>query len=135
MAFVTPTNPFMYVIGFTLAAPLALYRGPLNIFGLGLGISAIFATAGLPGPAIVAMLLTVGQIQGICDPTNTVNVWLANELRVDVKALMLRTLPYVWVMVFVALAILATFMIDWSPGDPPQKANAPVATMIEGGRA
>lgn len=135
MAFVTPTNPFMYVIGFTLAAPLALYRGPLNIFGLGLGISAIFATAGLPGPAIVAMLLTVGQIQGICDPTNTVNVWLANELRVDVKALMFRTLPYVWVMVFVALAILATFMIDWSPGDPPQKANAPVATMIEGGRA
>ncbi|MDK2971358.1 MAG: hypothetical protein PWP23_1113 [Candidatus Sumerlaeota bacterium] len=101
-----PKNPIMFVIVFGICAPLALYRGPLNMWGLGFGVAALFLAVGaIPAAAIMAMLLAVGQIQGICDPTNTHNVWIANELRVDVQALMFRTLPYVWGMVVAGLAL------------------------------
>jgi hypothetical protein len=103
---VVPSSFLGYVLGFGLAAPFALYRGPLNVWGLGFGLATMLMTSGeLPPVAIMAMLLTVGQVQGICDPTNTHNVWLANELRVDVQALMWRTLPYVWGMTFVGLLL------------------------------
>jgi hypothetical protein len=104
---IIPETPLGYVLLFGLLAPLALYRGPLNIWGLGFGVATILKAAGLPMAAIMAMLMTVGQVQGVCDPTNTHNVWLANELRVDVQALMWKTLPYIWGMVFVGLAIAA----------------------------
>jgi hypothetical protein len=109
---IVPSGPVGYVLVFGLAAPLALYRGPLNVWGLGYGIAALLLAGGnLSGAAVMAMLLTVGQIQGICDPTNTHNVWLANELRVDVQTLLWRTLPYIWLMVFVGLIIAAfTYM-------------------------
>ena len=90
-----------------LLAPLALYRGPLNVWGMGFGVASVLMSAGMPGPAIMAMMLSVGQVQGICDPTNTVNVWLANELRVDVLTLTRRTLPVVWALVFVGLLLAA----------------------------
>ncbi len=53
------------------------------------------------------MLKAVGQIRGVCDPTNTVNVWMANELRVDVQAFMWRTIPYIWGMAVVGLVVSA----------------------------
>jgi hypothetical protein len=103
-----PSTPLWYVIGFGLAAPLALYRGPLNVWGLGYGVTAILQSSGvIPPAAIMAMMLSVGQVQGICDPTNTANVWVANHQGVDVQKLMLRTLPFVWVAVFLGLAIAA----------------------------
>jgi hypothetical protein len=104
-----PSSRLGYVLLFGLAAPLALYRGPLNVWGLGYGVATLLlASNNIPPEAIMAMLLVVGQVQGICDPTNTHNVWLANELRVDVQALMWRTIPYIWVMVFIGLAVAAT---------------------------
>lgn len=111
---VVPNSPFKFVVFFGLLAPLALYRGPLNTYGLGIGVASILLAAGLPKEAVVAMLMMVGQVQGVCDPTNTANVWLANELRVDVQSLLWRTLPYIWVMVFVGLTV-AAFMIKWAP--------------------
>lgn len=105
---IVPSGALGYVVIFGLCAPLALYRGPLNVWGLGYGIAALLLTSGhLGGAAVMAMLLTVGQVQGICDPTNTHNVWLANELRVDVQTLMWKTIPYIWGMVFVGLSIAA----------------------------
>jgi hypothetical protein len=59
----------------------------------------------------MAMLLAVGQVQGICDPTNTANVWIANQQGVDVQAIMWRTLPFVWVAVFVALTIAGVWFL------------------------
>ena len=103
-----PSTAFAYVVGFGLAAPLALYRGPLNVWGLGYGVTAILQSSGvIPPAAIMAMMLSVGQVQGICDPTNTANVWVANYQGVDVQRLMLRTLPFVWAAVFVGLAVAA----------------------------
>lgn len=107
MSRIIPRNPFVYVALFTLAAPLALYRGPLNVWGMGFGIAAIFLTSGMNPGAIMGLLLSVGQIQGISDPTNTQNVWLANEMRVDVQKILWNTIPYTWLIALLGLIVSA----------------------------
>ncbi len=105
---IIPSSPWLYVLVFTLLAPLSLYRGPLNVWGMGYGMAAIMLASGsLPAAAIMGMLLSVGQIQGICDPTNTQNVWIANELHLDVQEILWRTLPYVWILAALGLAAAA----------------------------
>jgi hypothetical protein len=107
-----PSSPWSYVLGFGLAAPLALYRGPLNVWGLGFGVATILMTSGnLPAAAIMAMLLSVGQVQGICDPTNTANVWIANHQGVDVNTILFRTLPFVWGAAALGLGAAAVFYL------------------------
>jgi len=108
VAAVTPSNKLWYVIGFGLAAPLALYRGPLNVWGLGLGIAGVMqATGNLTGMLLVGMFMSVGAVQGVCDPTNTHNVWIANFLGEDVLAITRFLLPFIWVMVFLGLTLAA----------------------------
>jgi hypothetical protein len=105
MANIVPTNALMYVLIFTVAAPLALYRGPLNVWGMGYGIAAVFLASGMNPGAVMGLLLAVGQIQGISDPTNTHNVWLANEMRVDVQKVLWNTISYTWILAIIGLII------------------------------
>ncbi|MBN2571854.1 MAG: citrate transporter [Ignavibacteriales bacterium] len=104
---IVPNSPLFYVIIFTIAAPLALYRGPLNVWGMGYGIAAVFLASGMNPGAIMGLLLAVGQIQGISDPTNTHNVWLANEMRVDVQKVLWNTISYSWALALIGLIISA----------------------------
>lgn len=104
---IKPESAMGYVILFSLAAPLALYRGPLNVWGMGYGIAAIFLAGGMPAGAIMGLLMAVGQIQGISDPTNTQNVWLANEMKIDVQKILWNTLPYTWVAAVIGLVAAA----------------------------
>lgn len=101
-----PASQVPYVLVFGLLAPLALYRGPLNTWGMGVGVAALLkGMPGFPAMAAVAMLFSVGQVQGICDPTNTQNVWAANFLGVDTNAILRKTLPYAWILALIGLSI------------------------------
>lgn len=108
---IVPTTPLQYVLVFAIAAPLALYRGPLNIWGMGYGVAAVFVASGLPAGAVMGMLITVGQIQGISDPTNTHNVWLANEMDQNVQKILRNTLPYSWLLAIIGLMISAIWFM------------------------
>ncbi|MHB2020315.1 MAG: transporter [Candidatus Xenobia bacterium] len=100
---IVPKTKLGYVAFFALLAPLGLYRGPFNFYGLGTGIAALMQTMGLPPLAVMAAFLSVGQIQGVCDPTNTSNVWLAQFTHTSTEDFMKRTIPFVWGFVLVAL--------------------------------
>jgi hypothetical protein len=103
---IIPTHPLNYVVVFTLIAPLSLYRGPLSVWGMGSGIVALIQKAtALSSRAIMGMLWSVGQIQGICDPTNTHNIWIANYLGTDTQALLRKTIPYAWLAVIAGLCL------------------------------
>lgn len=92
-----PTHALWFVITFTVAAPLALYRGPLSLWGMGSGLVVLMKESSkLSGAAIMGMLMSVGQLQGVCDPTNTHNVWIATYLGTDTQVLLRKTMPYVW---------------------------------------
>ena len=101
---ILPSNPIMYIVIFTVLSPLALYRGPLNMYGLGSGLANIFLTAGkLSAPAVGMALRSTSVVQCVSDPTNTQNVIVADYAKVDVNDILKSTLPYTMVM---ALGIL-----------------------------
>ena len=101
---ILPSNPIMYIVIFTVLSPLALYRGPLNMYGLGSGLANIFLTAGkLSAPAVGMALRSTSVVQCVSDPTNTQNVIVADYAKVDVNDILKSTLQYTMVM---ALGIL-----------------------------
>ena len=103
---VVPSSPIGFVAVFGVLAPLALYRGPLNLWGMGSGlVAAIKATGYMQAEAVMAAFFSVGLIQGVCDPTNTHNVWIGSHLDVDVQQILKRTLPYVWAASLAGLAV------------------------------
>lgn len=107
---IIPTSKVSYILFFSLLAPLALYRGPLNLYGLGSGIAVIFITMDiLPAAAIFGAFLAAERMQVICCPTNSYTVWLANYVGEDVNKIMLTLLPYVWVVTAVRV-IISSFM-------------------------
>jgi hypothetical protein len=108
IAALAPRTPLAYVIVFGLLSPLALYRGPLNPLGIGIGVYTVLATLHvLPPVALVAAVMAVVQVQNVCDPTNTQNVWVANFTGVGVERITRLVLPYqVGVATLAAVAVV-----------------------------
>ncbi len=100
-------NPVAFVAVFGLASPLALYRGPLNPFGVGIAVfTVLLASHAIPPVVLVAAIMAVVQVQNVCDPTNTANVWVANFTGVAIDTITKRTLPFQ-----VAVATAATIVV------------------------
>jgi len=108
---VLPTSPVAYVIMFAVLSPLALYRGPLNMYGLGSGIANILLAAGTMNPAAIGMALrSTSIVQCVSDPTNTQNVITADFAKVDVNEILKSTLPYTMVIALITLVYTAIFI-------------------------
>ncbi|WP_333917535.1 transporter [Vibrio crassostreae] len=106
-------SPMTYVIGFTLATPLVLYRGPLNSWGIGGSLPAIFATAGFSPIAIIWVLRSTGMMQGFGDPTNSQNIWIADFVQVDPNDI---TKSLFWVgLVITFIALGYAILVDQIP--------------------
>ncbi|WP_339151432.1 TRAP transporter large permease subunit [Streptomyces sp. F41] len=105
---VAPGNPVVFVIVFTLLVPLCLYRGPLNVYGLGAGIAGVLIAAGIyPAVAVLGLTTSYNQVFGVSDPTSTQTVWAAQYSGVSPQQVMLRTLPYVWCVALGGLIVTA----------------------------
>lgn len=103
---VVPTSLIGYILFFIILAPLALYRGPLNLFGLGSGIAALIMGLNTISPlSVMGAFLSAERIQGVGDPTNTQNVWTANFVEVDVNTITKKLMPYLWVIAAIGVII------------------------------
>jgi TRAP-type C4-dicarboxylate transport system permease large subunit len=109
---VIPSSPILYVVVFTVLAPLALYRGPLNVWGMGIALGGIMiGTKVLPPVAVMCALYSVGMIQGVSDPTNTHNVWIAGFLGEDVQKFTKKTILFTWVLALFGLILAAAMYL------------------------
>ncbi|MYW62602.1 TRAP transporter large permease subunit [Streptomyces sp. SID8379] len=105
---VTPHHPVVFVLVFTLLAPLCLYRGPLNVYGLGAGIAGVLIAAGIyPAVAVLGLTTSYNQVFGVADPTSTQTVWAAQYSGVSPQQVMLRTMPYVWAVCLGGMCVTA----------------------------
>jgi hypothetical protein len=110
IAALAPRTPLAYVLLFGVLSPLALYRGPLNPLGVGIGVYSVLATLHvLPPVALVAAVMAVVQVQNVCDPTNTQNVWVANFTGVGVERITRLALPFQVAVATLAVAAAAAF--------------------------
>jgi hypothetical protein len=127
-------NALVFVAIFGVLSPLALYRGPLNPFGVGIAIFTVLLSAhALPAVILVAAIMAVVQVQNVCDPTNTANVWVANYTGVDIEEITRRTLPYqtaVAIAACIAIAVASQAFFKINPfrfGIPAAAAAEPPA--------
>ncbi len=124
-------NPFAYVLLFGVASPLVLYRGPLNPFGVGIAIfTALLGAHVLPPVVIVAAIMAVVQVQNVCDPTNTANVWVANFTGVPIDVITKRAIGY-QTAVAVAATLAVVFAAPALFGASPFAALVPAASAQE----
>ncbi|MFN8610992.1 MAG: transporter [Vulcanimicrobiota bacterium] len=108
---VLPGGPVAYVAFFTLLAPLALYRGPFNLYGLGAGFAALMAKSTvLPPLAVMTAFMSVGQMQSVCDPTNTANVWIGQFVQVSPEKILKHTIAYVLVFILLSLSLMVSVL-------------------------
>jgi hypothetical protein len=107
---ISPSSPWLFVLVFAVLVPLALYRGPMNIFGLGAGVAGVLISGGIyPAPAVLGLMASYGQVLGVSDPTSTQTVWSAQYAGVRPERSMLSTLPYTWVVAIAGL-VLTVFL-------------------------
>ena len=128
VAVIAPRSWLGYVVLFGLLSPLALYRGPLNLFGVGIAVYTVLAGLGiLPAVTLVAAVMAVVQVQNACDPTNTQNVWVANFTGVRVDEITKITLPFqvaVATLAVIAVAIFGRSLLGVQPFTPAPPAHA-----------
>ena len=65
----------------------------------------MLASGVLPPFALLAAIMSIVQVQNVCDPTNTHNVWVATYTGVRVEDISIATLP---AMMLVCLGGLLT---------------------------
>lgn len=103
---ILPSGRIGFIVFFVLLAPLCLYRGPLNLWGMGAGVLGLLVSAGImPTMAIVAGFLAVQLIQLSSDPTNTHNVWTADYFGLEVNSLSKIMMPTMWIACALAVII------------------------------
>jgi TRAP-type mannitol/chloroaromatic compound transport system permease large subunit len=105
---ITPHNPVLFVIVLGVLAPLCLYRGPFNIYGMGAGVAGVLLAGHVyPAQAVLGIMASYNQLLGVSDPTSTQTVWSAEFAGVRPERLMTRTLPYTWLVAVAGLALTA----------------------------
>lgn len=108
--FVTPTGTVGFILFFILLAPLCLYRGPLNLWGLGAGIASLMVGLNvLPLNAVMGGFCAVSVMQLLCCPTNTHNVWVCSYTGEEVTGFTKRMLLWIWPVVVIGV-IATVFM-------------------------
>ena len=107
---IIPTTAVAFVLLFGVFSFLAIYRGPLNVWGLGSGVVALLAASGMnPVSAMIALRL-VSNVQSVCDPTNTHNVWVSDYTKIDVNEFMKKPIPWIFISTFVGLIVASIYL-------------------------
>lgn len=106
---IIPTSPLGYIAFFTLLSPLAIYRGPLALYGLGAGIGALMIPGGMSPVMVFIGMQAIGVLQGISDPTQSYTIWIADFTRTDVIDYLRKTL--FWCVGGVAISIILGVVI------------------------
>ncbi len=111
---ILPTSMLGYILFFSLLAPLQLYRGPMGIWGMGAGLGALMASAGVINPIAVGMALVILDRFMAADPSLTYNIWGSDFVGCDVNDIMKKLIPYCWIVVLLSM-IGAAFYFSQTP--------------------
>ncbi|MBP1040283.1 citrate transporter [Vagococcus sp. BWB3-3] len=104
-----PTTAVGYILFFVILSPLAIYRGPLALYGLGAGIGSLMIPGGMSPAMVFIGMQAIGVLQGISDPTQSYIVWIADFTRTDVIDYLKKTL--FWCVAGVAISIIVGVII------------------------
>lgn len=112
MEAIVPQTPVAIAIFFAVLAPLCLYRGPFNLYGMGAGIAALVVGLGLLTPlAAMVGFVTVAVMQQSSCPTNTQNVWTSGFVGEEPTKVTLSMMPVVWPAIAIMVVVGAVMYL------------------------
>lgn len=109
---IIPTTPVAIVAGFCILAPLALFRGPLMIWGSGIALVSIFQAMGIFSEHFLFALFLIPPVAIVASscPTQSWSMWGLSYAKVEPQQYIKTNLPWAW-LILIVVEILAFTMI------------------------
>ncbi|WEV71667.1 gluconate:proton symporter [Lactobacillus sp. ESL0785] len=99
LAALLPHQHLVLCIALGVLAPLALFRGPLHVWGAGAATAAVLVGTGLFNDAFLLPLLYVPTLMAVSvDITQSWNVWGLDYMKVDSKGFLKYGVPVMWIV-------------------------------------
>lgn len=101
-----PRSPVVLLIVFCILAPLALFRGPLMIWGSGIALASILQAMGIFTEAYLFMLFLVPPVSIVASacPTQSWTMWALSYAKLEPRTYIKTNLPWSWIA-FIAIQI------------------------------
>ena len=113
MAAITPKTVTALIIMVCVLAPLALYRGPLQIFGLGAGLLACIMGVGTFSNVLLGAVFYATSRWTFCAcPTATQVVWASNFVGLDPVTCTRKVQLPNWAVTIVTIIIIAVIYVN-----------------------
>lgn len=94
---ILPSNHLILALALGVLAPLALFRGPLHVWGAGAATAAVLSGTGLFNDAFLLPLLYVPTLMAVStDITQSWNVWGLDYMKVQSKDFLKHGIPIMW---------------------------------------
>ncbi len=94
-----PHSHLILVLAMGILAPLALFRGPLHVWGAGAATAAVLSGTGLFNDAFLLPLLYVPSLLAVStDITQSWNVWGLDFMKVQSKDFLKMGVPLMWIV-------------------------------------
>lgn len=109
---VIPTTPAVILIAVCVLAPLALFRGPLMIWGSGIALVSIFQAMGVFSEMFLFALFLIPPVAIVASacPTQSWTMWGLSYAKLEPKQYIKTNLPWAWVILII-VEIVAYVMI------------------------
>ncbi len=96
---IIPTSPVVLLVAFCVLAPLALFRGPLMIWGSGIALASILQAMGVFTEPYLFMLFLVPPVAIVASscPTQSWTMWALSYAKLEPKNYIKANLPWGWI--------------------------------------
>ncbi|EHN58363.1 hypothetical protein [Oenococcus kitaharae] len=110
---IVPHSPWIIAIVFAILAPLALFRGPLMVWGAGSATAAVIAGTGFFNQYFAFALITVPAVSMAVSAcvTQSWNLWAIEYTHLNPKKFLLTGVPWGWT-ICAANLLLAVIMFN-----------------------
>ena len=100
--FIIPHSTLVLCLIFGILAPLALFRGPLHVWGAGAATASVLAGLHLFSPWFLLPLLYVPTLLAVStDVTQSWNVWALSYSKLDNKTYLKTGVPVAWAVAII----------------------------------
>lgn len=112
MGGIIPTSPTVILIAFCVLAPLALFRGPLMIWGSGIALVSILQAMGIFSENYLFALFLIPPVAIVASacPTQSWTMWGLSYSKLEPKQYIKTNLPWAWIILII-VEVLAAKMI------------------------
>ena len=109
---IIPTSPTILLIAFCVLAPLALFRGPLMIWGSGIALVSILQAMGVFSENFLFALFLIPPVAIVACacPTQSWTMWGLSYSKLEPKQYIKTNLAWAWIILII-VEVLAVKMI------------------------